>query len=138
MSRGSTLTHKCLPTYIEFYVYLEISICCTIQVPRRTLICATNKYKFTNTHKQNSGHFVMCICVFTNKGVDYAIRVKSYNPLLWMVARIFQYKIVHVGDFILSLLRKQIHKTNDGVEEKKHSQRRKTEICKGDDYMPDG
>jgi len=24
---------------------------------------------------------------------------------LWMVARIFSYKIVHVGDFILSLLR---------------------------------
>jgi len=31
--------------------------------------------------------------------------MKSYNPLLWMVARIFWYKIVHVGDFILSLLR---------------------------------
>jgi len=31
--------------------------------------------------------------------------MKSYNPLLWMVARIFSYKIVHVGDFILSLLR---------------------------------
>jgi hypothetical protein len=30
----------------------------------------------------------------------------NHNPLLWMVARIFSYKIVHVvGDFILSLLR---------------------------------
>ena len=42
---------------------------------------------------------------FKRKGVEYAIGVKSYNPLLWMVARIFSYKIVHVGDFILSLLR---------------------------------
>jgi len=38
-------------------------------------------------------------------GVDYAKRMKSYNPLLWMVAGIVWYKIVHVGDFILSLLR---------------------------------
>jgi hypothetical protein len=30
--------------------------------------------------------------------------MKSYNPLLWMVARIVWYKIVHVGDFTLSLL----------------------------------
>ena len=30
------------------------------------------------------------------------------NPLLWMVARIFWYKIVHVGDFILSLLRQYL------------------------------
>jgi len=33
-------------------------------------------------------------------GVDYAKRMKSYNPLFRMVARIFWYKIVHVGDFI--------------------------------------
>jgi hypothetical protein len=42
---------------------------------------------------------------FSGKGVEYATRVKLYNPLLWMVAIIFSYKIVHVGDFILSLLR---------------------------------
>ena len=35
----------------------------------------------------------------------YAIRMKSYNLLLWMVARIFSYKIVHVGNFMLSHLR---------------------------------
>jgi len=29
----------------------------------------------------------------------------NHNPLLWMVARIVWYKIVHVDDFILSLLR---------------------------------
>jgi hypothetical protein len=29
-------------------------------------------------------------------GVDYAKGVKSYNPLLWMVARIVWYKIVPV------------------------------------------
>jgi len=41
---------------------------------------------------------------FLPKGVEYASWMKSYNPLLWMVARIVWYKIVHVGDFILSLL----------------------------------
>ena len=52
-------------------------------------------------------------------GVDYAIGVKSYNPLLWMVARIVWYKIVHVGDFILSLLRLYlfffVHLSTDSV-----------------------
>jgi len=38
-------------------------------------------------------------------GVDYATRMKSYNPLFRMVANIVWYIIVHVGDFILSLLR---------------------------------
>ncbi len=32
-------------------------------------------------------------------GVDYAIRVKSYNPLLWMVSRFFSYIILHVPTY---------------------------------------
>jgi hypothetical protein len=43
--------------------------------------------------------------IFFKRGWLYATRVKSYNPLLWMVARIRSYKIVHVGDFLLSHLR---------------------------------
>ena len=36
-----------------------------IKVPPGTFICATNRiYKYPNKF---SGHFVMCICVFTNK-----------------------------------------------------------------------
>jgi len=34
------------------------------------------------------------------KGVDYAIRVKSYNPLFRMVARIFSYIILHVPTYL--------------------------------------
>ena len=34
------------------------------------------------------------------KGVDYAIGVKSYNPHLWMVSRIFSYIILHVPTYL--------------------------------------
>jgi len=39
------------------------------------------------------------------RGWLYATRMKSYNPLFRIVANIVWYIIVHVGDFILSLLR---------------------------------
>ncbi len=53
------------------------------------------------------------------RGWLYAIRVKLYNPLLWMVARIVWYKIFRVGYFILSLLRLYllffVHLSTDSV-----------------------
>ena len=40
------------------------------------------------------------VCLHDGKiGVDYAIRMKLYNPLFRMVARFFSYIIVHVADF---------------------------------------
>jgi len=49
-------------------------------------------------------HTVLCVFVLFKRGWLYATWMKSYNLLLWIVARIVWYKIVHVGDFILSLL----------------------------------
>ena len=83
---------------------------------------AQNSTKRTNRHKtaqtgqifvlaQILGGMLSCplflqVCLHDGKiGVDYAIRMKLYNPLFRMVARFFSYIIVHVGDFILSLLR---------------------------------
>jgi len=70
-----------------------------------TFVCP----KYTKAHfcmSQPQYHtYTMATFSLFAQGVDYAIRLKSYNPLLWMVVRIVWYKIVHVGDFILSLLR---------------------------------
>ncbi len=43
---------------------------------------------------------VWCLHHNNKWGWLYAIRVKSYNPLLWMVARIFWYKIVRVPTYL--------------------------------------
>jgi len=59
-------------------------------------LCVRNSYLSKFCHQPMASSIV--------RGWLYAIRMKSYNPFLWMVARIFSYKIVHVGDFILSHL----------------------------------
>jgi hypothetical protein len=50
MSKGSTLTHKCLPTYIEFY----LCIC-------KFLLFVTQIHKFRETE---NGDFLLNICVY--------------------------------------------------------------------------
>ena len=61
--KGSTLTHKCLGTYIEFYLCICKSLSVAqIAVPGGSAICATNRN--LRIHKQNYGHFVICIFEF--------------------------------------------------------------------------
>jgi hypothetical protein len=55
--------------------------------------------------RETFGTSLLIVSKVWRRGWLYAIRMKSYNPLFRMVARIFSYIIVHVGHFILSLLR---------------------------------